>query len=104
VFVALKAIVQSGNKENVREVVKQLILRLKGATDWLVSFPNTIRQRHGVSKGAHVCSESVSMKTCAFADRLSLTRSKGDAAASIAAIPPRVNHLSTLAHQPACMS
>ena len=39
VLAALKGIVQSGNKDNVREVVKQLILRLKGATDWLVSIP-----------------------------------------------------------------
>ena len=38
VLAALKGIVQSGNKDNVREIVKQLILRLKGATDWLVSI------------------------------------------------------------------
>lgn len=34
---ALKDMVLSGTKDNVREVVKELLQRLKAATDWLVS-------------------------------------------------------------------
>ena len=35
---ALRAMVQSGGKGHVQDVVKQLMLRLKTANDWLVSL------------------------------------------------------------------
>ena len=37
VGVALRGMVQSGGKDHVREVIKQLMHRLKAATDWLVT-------------------------------------------------------------------
>lgn len=36
-FAALKDIVHNGSKDQVREVIKMLLERLKSATDWLVS-------------------------------------------------------------------